>query len=350
MHDKELKDVFKELNSSEKGLSSQQAEERLHKYGLNELKKENGPNPLKIFMAQFTSPLILILMAALVISIFIGEKIDAIVIGVIVIINSVLGFVQEFKAERAIEALQRISSLKAKVIRDGQEKKIDSKMLVPGDLIVLETGDKVPADARIIEAHNLETQEAPLTGESMPVSKNIKTLTKKIALAERVNMVYAATIISKGRCKALITSTGMNTEVGNIAKLIQASTEKTTPLQKKLQTLGKYLTLAVVIVALTVFGAGVLSGQSYSEYFFIALALAVAAIPEGLPAVITISLALGVQKMVKRKALVRKLPAVETLGSVNVICTDKTGTLTHNEMTVTKVWVDKEVYEASGSR
>ncbi len=349
MYQKSVENVLKELKTNEKGLSHHEAEQRLHRYGLNELKKQKGINPLRILLQQFSSPLVWILLVALGFSIILGETADAIVIAVIVVLNAVLGFIQEYRAEKSIEALQRMASLKAKVIRDGEEKSIESKYLVPGDIIVLETGDKVPADARLIEVHNLQTQEGPLTGESNPVTKTENKLKEKTQLADRNNMVYATTTISMGRAKAVVTYTAMKTEVGKIAKLIQEADEKLTPLQKKMRQLGKYLTIAVVAVAIVVFLAGLLSGQSASTMFLAAIALAVAAIPEGLPAVITISLALGVQRMVKKNALVRKLPSVETLGAVTVICTDKTGTLTHNEMTVTKLWMDNKAYEVSGS-
>ena len=336
-------------SSKEKGLSSHEAEQRLHNYGFNELKAKEGIHPLKIFIGQFSSPLVWILLVALAISIFLGEYIDASVIAVIVVANSVLGFYQEYRAEKAIEALKRMASLKARVIRDGKEQKIDSRNLVPGDIIVLETGDKIPADARLIEAFNLHVEEGPLTGESTPVSKVIEAFNKEIPLADRKNMVFSSTVISNGRAIGLVTNTGMNTEIGKIATLIQEAHEKLTPLQKKLRDLGKYLTIAVVVVAIAVFIAGVLRGGGINEMFLVAIALAVAAIPEGLPAVITISLAIGVQRMIKKNALVRKLPSVETLGSVTVICTDKTGTLTHNQMTVRKIWANDIVYDVTGA-
>ncbi|PIN75770.1 calcium-translocating P-type ATPase, SERCA-type [Candidatus Woesearchaeota archaeon CG10_big_fil_rev_8_21_14_0_10_36_11] len=349
MHQLPIKEVLEELKATEKGLTNHEAEQRLHQYGLNELKAEEGTSPWKILLQQFISPLVWILVVAMGISFFLGEIIDGIVIAVIIVLNAVLGFVQEYRAEKAIEALRKMASPKAKVFRAGKEQSIDSKYLVPGDIILLETGDKVPADARLIEIHTLETQEAPLTGESQPVTKDLALVKEKTPLADRKNMVYSATVISNGRGKAVVLSTGMKTEVGKIATLIKESDKKLTPLQKKLKQLGKYLTIAVIIVAIIVFMAGILSGKDASVMFLTAIALAVAVIPEGLPAVITISLALGVQRMVKKNALVRKLPSVETLGSVSVICTDKTGTLTHNEMTVTKMWANNTVYDVTGS-
>lgn len=342
-------EAFKTLKTSEKGLTSHEAEERLHYYGLNELKAEEGVHPLKVLLEQFSSPLVWTLIAALVISIFLYEYIDAVVISIIIILNALLGFAQEYRAEKAIEALKKMASLKARVLRNGREIKIDSKEVVPGDVILLETGDKIPADARLFEIHSLQTQEAPLTGESQPVSKILEPLGEKTLLADRKNMAYSSTVVSSGRGKAVVMATGMSTEVGKIAQLIKESREKQTPLQKKLRNLGKYLTAGVVIIAVVVFLAGIFSGQNASDMLLMAIALAVAAIPEGLPAVITISLAIGVQQMIKRNVLVRKLPSVETLGCVDVICTDKTGTLTHNQMTVTKIWTNNTIYEVTGS-
>ncbi len=358
-HSLSVKEALKELKSSENGLTNHEAEMRLHQHGFNELKGEERTHPVRILLQQFSSPLVWMLLVALAISLFLAMRetgsttlqqyADAIVIGAIVLLNSVLGFVQEFKAERSIEALKKMVSLKAKVLRNGKEAKIDSKFLVPGDILVLTAGDKVPADARILEAYSLYTQESSLTGESLPVGKSIETLPEKTPLADRKNMVYSSTAIPKGRGKALITNIGMSTEVGKIAKLIKESPQEATPLQKKLRDLGKYLILAVIMIVLVVFIIRLLSGESLVETLLIAIALAIAAIPEGLPAVITISLAVGVQRMSQRNALVRHLPSVETLGSVNVICTDKTGTLTHDEMTVTKIWASGTVYDVSGS-
>jgi len=349
MYQKETKDVFQKLESSPKGLTKHEAEKRLHHYGLNELKEEAPIKPWRILLEQFYSPLVWILLAALIVSILLGETIDAIIIGVIIILNAILGFVQEYKAEKAIDALKKMVSLKAKVIRDDQEIIIDSKHLVPGDILILETGDKIPADARLFEIHVFQTQEAPLTGESLPVKKNIDTLEKETPLADRKNMVYSGTIVTNGTAKAIITTTAMNTEIGKIANLIQTTISELTPLQKKLKSLGKLLTIGVVLIAVIVFLAGILTGNPASAMFLTAIALAVAAIPEGLPAVVTISLAVGVQRMVKRNVLIRKLPSVETLGSVDVICTDKTGTLTHNQMTVTRIWANDQIYNLTGS-
>ena len=349
MHDKKVEDVYKEFRTSEKGLSTKEAEQRLHQHGLNELKRVSAANPLKIFIHQFTSPLVWILLAALIISFFLGEMADAIIIGIIIVLNAVLGFVQEYHAERSIEALQKLASSQSRVIRNGQEMRIESKYLVPGDILLIEAGDKIPADARLIEAHSLETQEAALTGESLPNTKSVDVLPASTILADRTNMVYFATTVTNGRGKAVIVATGMSSEVGKIARQIQEAEGKMTVLQTKLSELGKGLTIAVVVIAVIVFLAGLLAGESIQVMVLTALAMAVAAIPEGLPAVMTISLAVGVRKLLKRNVLVRKLPSIETLGSVTVICTDKTGTLTHNQMTVTKLLANDQLYDVSGS-
>ncbi|MBW2985019.1 calcium-translocating P-type ATPase, SERCA-type, partial [Candidatus Woesearchaeota archaeon] len=355
-HNEEIKGVFKELNTSEKGLTTKEAEKRVEKYGLNELKEKKKVTPLQIFLAQFKSPIVWVLIVAMVISLLIrivaADKeagIDAIVIGFIIVVNAIFGFGQEYKAEKAIEALKKLASLKAIVIRDGEEKQIEAVRLVPGDIIILSTGEKIPADARLIELINLQTQEAALTGESLPVKKELNVFKKEASVADRKNMVFSGTVITNGRGKAIVTGTGMTTEIGKIAKLIQEAKPALTPLQKKLKRLGKLLTILVVAISIIVFLVGVLRGHNIKEMFFAAIALAVAAIPEGLPAVVTIALALGVQRMVKRHALIRKLPSVETLGSCNVICSDKTGTLTHNEMTVRKLLTNNEIVNVTGA-
>ncbi|MFC1728284.1 calcium-transporting P-type ATPase, PMR1-type [Nanoarchaeota archaeon] len=343
------KDVLKELKSSEKGLTTQEAEKRLKIVGPNEIKEGKRISPLKIFIDQFKSPIVFILVAAIVISLIVGEYIDSVVVGVILLLNAILGFVQEYKAEKSIEALKKMASLKAIVLRDGKHQEVDATNLVPGDIVLLEEGEKIPADCRLIEEIGLHAQEASLTGESIPVTKHIKVLKKGTPVADRNNCVFSSTIITAGKGKAVVTYTGMNTEVGKIAHMIQTEETILTPLQKQLKVLAKYLGLFTVVVAFVVFITGFLRGFEPVEIMLAAIALAVAAIPEGLPAVVTISLALGVQRMIKRNALIRKLPSVETLGSCSVICTDKTGTLTHNEMTVKKIYANSEVTEVSGS-
>ena len=344
-----LAELFKNHNTSEKGLSNHEAEQRLHSFGFNEIQAVKEDGPLKILLRQFSSPLVIILIIALVISYFLGEKIDSIIIAIIVVMNAFLGFVQEYRAEKTLEALQKIASPKAVVLREGKEAIIESKNVVPGDVLVFKVGDKISSDARLIEVHDVKIQEAVLTGESQPVTKNTEVLDAKITLADRRNMIYTSTIVINGRGKAVVTATGMKTEVGKIARDITDAEEKIAPLQKNIKVMGKYLSIAVVVVALIVFVVGVALGLDYTTMFLTAVALGVAAIPEGLPAIITISLSYGVQKMAKRNALVRKLPSVETLGSVDVICTDKTGTLTHNEMTVTKILAQGSLYDITGS-
>jgi len=349
MHFKTIERTFKELNTGKTGLTEKEAEKRLQEYGYNEIKEGKRISPLKIFIEQFNSVVVYILIVALVVSIFIGERIDAIIIGIILVLNAIFGFIQEYRAEKSIEALKKLASLKATVIRDGKEKDIDAKLLVPGDIVKLETGDKIPADSRLFEIINLETQEAALTGESTPVRKEVKVLAEKISLADRINMVFSGTIITNGRGKAIVTGTGMQSEMGKIAKLIEETEPEKTPLQKKLNQLGRFLGIVTVVISITVFLGGILKGGEILEFFIVAVALAVAAIPEGLPAIVTIGLSIGSQRMVKRNALIRKLPSVETLGSTTVICSDKTGTLTKNEMTVKKIYGNNKIIDVTGS-
>ena len=344
-----LAEIFKKYNASEKGLSSHEAELRLHSFGSNEIETSKKEGPLKILFRQFSSPLVIILLIAVVVSFLLHEDVDAGLIAVIMVINALLGFVQEYRAEKSLEALQKIASPKAVVLRDGKETLIESRNVVPGDILILKVGDKISADARLLEVHDLKTQEAVLTGESQPVAKETAILNAKTALAERKNMAYTSTIIVNGRARAVVTATGMNTEVGKIAHLLQEAPEKISPLQKSLQVLGKNLSVTVLAIIIIFFGVGIALGLDYTLMFLTAVALGVAAIPEGLPAIITISLSYGVQRMVKRNALIRKLTSVETLASVDIICTDKTGTLTHNEMTVTKIWANGNLYGLGGS-
>lgn len=356
-----LEDVLKELNSSRNGLSDQQAKEAFERYGPNELTEGHKISPLEIFVNQFKSFVVGILIAVFFISLGLGyiegdimkEFPEAMAVLVIIILNAVLGFIQEFKAEKAIEALKKMASPKAHVIRGGKQVEVDSRELVPGDIIVLATGDKIPADARLIELSNLETLEAALTGESVPVEKELSEMKEGTPVANRKNMVYSSTIVTKGHGIAIATGTGMTTEFGKIAKMIQEAPEELTPLQKKLKDLGKFvgimsLVICAIIFVVSLFKSG-WATSAIGESLQQAIALAVAAIPEGLAAVVTIALALGVQRMVKRHALIRRLPSVETLGSTTVICTDKTGTLTHNEMTVKKVYANGAVVEVSGA-
>ena len=335
-HTKSVEATLRELDTSPVGLSTQQAIERLAKFGPNELERKKGKSPVLIFLSQFTEIMVIVLLIAAAISFAVGEMADAIMILIIVILNAILGFTQEYRAERAMEALQRLAVPRVHAFRDGKLQEIESISLVPGDIVILEAGLRVPADARLIESANLRAEEAALTGESVPVDKSIaKVEDEGAALGDRTNLVYAGTTIVYGRGQAVIVETGMSTELGNIATMLQEVTGERTPLQKRMAELGKWLAIGALAICALVFLEGLLQGNPVEEMLLTAISLAVAAVPEGLPAVVTIALALGAQRMVRRQALIRKLPAVETLGSVTTICSDKTGTLTQNRMTVT---------------
>ncbi len=326
--------VLKALGSGELGLTEEKAKSCLEKYGFNELKRVLKKGVFRMFAGQFTNFLVILLIIAAIIAFSFGEVLDAGFIFLIIVINAVFGFVQEFKAENALEALKKLAAPQAKVIRNGKVFKIDSKLLVPGDVIELEEGDKIPADCRLLEAYSFETIESALTGESQPVVKDAKiTLKENTQVADRVNMAFSGTSVAKGRATAVITETGMETEFGKIAAMVSTISEERTPLEDKLETLGKRLGLGAIAVCILVFIAGLIYGRDLFTMFFISVSLLVAAVPEGLPAVVTVTLALGVQRMVRKKSVVRKLPAVETLGSTTFICSDKTGTLTQNQMT-----------------
>lgn len=340
-HTLSAEDVMKELDSVEKGLTAQEAEARLQKSGPNEIIEKKKASSLRLLLQQFANVLVLILIFAAVASFLLGEAVDAAVIAIIIVINAALGFYQERKAENALAALKRLAITNCIVIRDGQKSEIDSKFLVPGDVVVLAEGDKVPADCRIVEQHNLKIDESVLTGESVPVAKHAEALGDAV-LADRKNMAFSGTNVVYGNGLAVVVGTGMATEFGKIAEKLQGPAEQT-PLQKRLAVLGRQLSLIILAVAGLVFAAGYLHGIPLFEMFLVAVSLAVAAIPEGLPAIVTITLATGLVRMSKKNAIVRRLPAVEGLGSVTVICSDKTGTLTKNEMTVRKLYVDDAV-------
>jgi len=344
-------EVLLRLKSTEKGLSEKETQARFRKYGVNIIERKHKINPLLIFLNQFLDPLVVILIIVTFISFYLGEYLDSGVILVIISINAVIGFFNEYKAEKSIELLQRLSSQQSKVLRNGQEKLIPSFKLVPGDIIILESGDKVGADCRLLEESNLRLDEAILTGESVPVQKQLSQIGKKdekIPVAEQSNMVFSGTTVVSGRGKAVVVATAMNTEMGKIAMFVQGIDTSKTPLQKKLKVLGKRLTIGTVIISALVFIVGLFKNLGILEIFETAITLAVAVVPEGLPAVVTISLAVGVRRMLKRNALIRKLKAVETLGSVNIICSDKTGTLTKNEMTVKKIFAHNKMIEVTG--
>jgi Ca2+-transporting ATPase len=345
----EIKEVLSSLDSTLEGLSQQEIKARLEKVGPNELTEKEKISALKIFIGQFKNFLIIILLAATVVSAFIGEWLEAIVIFAIVIACAILGLYQEYKAEKAVEALKKIAALTARVIRKGEEVEVPAREIVPGDIVVLRTGDKVPADCRVIEEMNLRVDEAPLTGESKPVKKSIPPLEKaEIAVADRKNMVYTATVVTYGHGKGIVTSTGMHTEFGKIATMIQEVEEEETPLKKRLDVVGKWLGIFSLIICGVAGTIGIIKGHGILEMFIWGVSLAVAAVPEALPAVVTGALSIGVSKMAKKNAIVRKLPAVETLGCTTVICSDKTGTLTKNEMTVRRIYTDGKMVEVTG--
>ena len=342
--------VMSHLHSAPEGLADIEVERRLARYGPNELEAVDRVSPWAVLLGQFKNVLIIILLIATAISAFVGHGVEAIAIGVIVLFAVVLGFVQEYRAERAIEALRRMAAPTVTAVRDGQEIRIPARELVPGDLIVLHAGDKVAADARLIESVNLQMEEAALTGESVAVAKDTEPLDgEDLALGDRSNMVFAGTIATYGRGRALVVETGMNTQFGRIATMLQSVESGQTPLQQNLDKVGRVLALAALVVVAAIVAMGVLRGQPLLEMFIFGIALAVAVVPEALPAVVTISLAIGVQRMAKRNALVRRLPAVETLGSTSVICSDKTGTLTRDEMTARKLYTPGRMLTISGS-
>jgi len=331
-----IDETLKELSSSlDEGLSTAQANQRLEVHGPNELVDRGGKNPWRILLEQFTAVMVVVLLVAGVISLLLGEYIDAGAIFIIVILNAILGFSQEYRAEQAMAALKKMSVPTVKVRRDGHVVEITARVLVPGDVVLMEVGNLVPADCRLLESVNLSIDESALTGESVPVEKDAEFIAAAdLSLGDRLNMAYMGTVITYGRGVAMVSETGMQTELGNIADLIQSAEEEQTPLQRRLNQLGKALAVAALVLVVIIFLLGLLQGGDLEEMFLTAISMAVAAIPEGLPAVVTIALALGAQRMLKREALIRKLPAVEGLGSVTVICSDKTGTLTENRMTV----------------
>jgi len=334
-----------------KGLTAEQARKNLEHYGYNQLQEARGRSPLTVFLEQFKSFLIWVLIAAATISGFLGEWGDALAIIGIVILNAILGFIQEYRAEKALAALKKMAAPLARVIRAGQLVQIPAREVVPGDILELEAGDHIAADARIVShTPNFSVHEAALTGESTPVMKtSIELEEEDILLADRANMVYAGTSVSSGKARTIVVSTGMSTEVGQIAQMIQEITIETTPLQRKLEQFGRWIVYLCFFLVGLIFLLEWVRGGQLVQVFLTAVSLAVAAIPEGLPAVVTIALALGVQRMVKRHALIRKLPSVETLGAATVICSDKTGTLTKNEMTVKAVYADGKVFSVSGA-
>ncbi|MBS7621953.1 HAD-IC family P-type ATPase, partial [Candidatus Bathyarchaeota archaeon] len=366
---------MKKLKTSEKGLSEEEAKKRLQEYGHNELKERKRVSALEIFLNQFKDIFVIILLIAVVISVLIGwyeikEKpetsflkayADAIAIGGIVILNAIVGFTQEYRSEKALEAMKKLTAPKARVIREGKEVLVDAREVVPGDVLVIEAGDRIAADGLLLESVELEVNEAVLTGESTPVKKKVGKLKPDVPIAERKNSVFMATHATYGRGKALVTATGMKTEFGKIAEKVQEIEEEETPLKRKLNNFAKKLGKFVVVVCIIIFILELYEilvvfkirefGEMMEKFinaFMTSVALAVSAVPEGLPAVVTVTLALGARELARRNAIIRKLSSAETLGAVTVICSDKTGTLTKGEMTVRKIYANDKIIEVTG--
>lgn len=332
------------------GLTNKEVQKRTQKFGLNELKEADRPSAIIIFLNQFKDFMVLVLLAATLISGLLGEYIDAIAIIAIVIVNGVLGFFQERRAERSLEALKELSAPQVTVLRDGKWEKILSKELVPGDIVKFTSGDRIGADMRLIDTKSLEVEESALTGESLPVQKSTQPIAgENVGLGDLTNMVFMGTLVTRGSGIGVVIGTGMNTAMGQIADLLQNAETMETPLQRRLEQLGKILIVVALFLTLLVVSIGVLQGHDLYNMFLAGVSLAVAAIPEGLPAIVTVALSLGVQRMIKQNSIVRKLPAVETLGCASVICSDKTGTMTQNKMTVTHVWSGDQVWNISGT-
>ena len=347
-HNLNKENILLEFNSSNQGLTSQEAEKRLTSFGPNKLKEAKKISIISLFLEQFKSFLIMILLAATAISISIGEYVEGMVILAIVVMSAVLGFIQNFRAEKALQSLKKMLQPVARVIREGNELEILAESIVPGDIVLVNAGDRIVADCRILEVMSLKVDEAVLTGESVPVEKTDKVLPQDTSLPERTNMLFAGTACVYGRARAIVVATGMQTEFGKIAASLEEIKEEKTPLQVSVDNLGKWLGILTLAICLLVGILGILRGYPILKMFIWAIALAVAAVPEALPAVITICLALGTRRMVKRNALVRRLSSVETLGSTNIICSDKTGTLTKGEMSVRKIFLDSIEIEVTG--
>ncbi len=355
-HSQSSSEVLAKFRTSRDGLTKVDAQHRLEKYGPNELVETPQKSPLRIFLAQFTNFLIIILLIAAVISAAIGihqnsveELYDAVVIMVIVIFNAVFGFAQEYKAEKSLKALKAMAAPQATVVRDGETGIVPTMDLVPGDIVLLRSGTKVPADCRLVEAADLQINEASLTGESAPITKIVEPVEADVMIGDRLNTAFSGSTVERGRGTGVVTSTGMRTELGKIAGMVQAEEEEETPLQKKLARLGRAIGIAILIISAVVFLVGYLHDpENVVEKFLISISLAVAAVPEGLPIVVTIALALGMRRMAKRHALIRRLPSVETLGAVTIICSDKTGTLTEGKMNVREIFVSGGSYDVRG--
>ena len=332
----------------ERGLNTLEAKRRFEKFGPNMLSPPQHASALQHFLLQFAQPLMYILLIAAAVTAFLGEYVDSAVIAAVVFINAIAGFLQESKAERAIEALSQMVLTEATVRRNGAKVRINSAELVPGDVVLLQAGDRVPADLRLFRVRNLKVDEAPLTGESVPVHKHSNRLVLETILADRKNLAFAGTLVTSGQAEGLVWAAGDATETGRIARLVQDAVVLETPLTRKIAQLSKLLLWVILALAAITFGIGVARGGSIEDMFLAAIALAVGAIPEGLPAAVTITLAIGVSRMARRRAIIRKLPAVEALGSTTVICSDKTGTLTENQMTVQQIYAGSKFFDVSG--
>jgi Ca2+-transporting ATPase len=354
-HSMEIKETLQSLNTKETGLSEEEVQKRLQRYGTNELQKEKGISRIRMFFEQFKDILIIILLIATALSIgtyFVKQETtelyDAVIIIAIVLATAILGFFEEYRSEKAVEALRKMTAPAAMVLREGKEVRTPASEIVPGDIVLLFTGDKVPADARLIEATNLKIDEAALTGESAPVNKNLDICPAKIPLNDRRNMAFTGTVVVYGRGKAVATSTGMNTEFGKIAKMVQMTEEEETPLEKRTHSIGKAIGILCVAICLAVGGIGIIEGRYFLDMILWGISLAVAAVPEALPAIVTGALAVGMYRMAKVNTVVKKLPAVETLGCTSVICSDKTGTMTKGEMTVQRIYVNDKTIKVVG--
>jgi len=353
-HELEIEETFQKLETSKRGLTTGEAARRLQTYGANELEEEKKSVKLALLLGQLKSPLVGVLLVAALISLFVGKYTDMAVIIVVLALNTAIGFFQEYKAENALQALKTMTAPEAEVIRDCTETgrclelRVKTREIVQGDIIDLEAGDKVPADARIFETINLEIDESMLTGESTPVKKTVAPLKKDLSVGDRTNMAFSGAIVTRGRGKAVVVLIGMKTEIGKIAKLIKETKKAATPIQKQTLDLSRKLGLFALLASGLILLISLLRGFAFFEAFLFVLAAAVSAIPEGLPVVITITLAIGVHRMAKRNAIIRKLQAVDTLGSATAICTDKTGTLTTNQMTTQKIFVNNKMVTVTG--
>src|SRR3990172_7623283 len=345
-----IKEIIQKLGTSEEGLTDNEVTERLQRYGLKKLIEEEKISRLKILLHQFTSPLIYILLVAAVVTALLKEYIDTGVIMAVVTLNAIIGYIQEYKAEQGVRALRKMLIPRARVLRNGKEKEINSEHLVPGDVVLLASGTKAPADLRLLKTYELKVEEAMLTGESIPAEKSTTAISEdNLTSGDQKNMTFMGTIVVSGRAKGIVVETGERTVLGQIAEKVREKTSIKTPLQDKLERFAKLIGIVIVGFSVIIFGVGLFHGSKVSEMFMVAVATAVSAIPEGLPVAVTITMSIGVARMARRNAIIRKLPAVETLGSTTVICSDKTGTLTKNEMTVRLAYDGDHIYDITGS-